>query len=205
MTSAQKINPSRWFYLIGIIVLIIGPAVSSMLLFSTIFSTIDTLKDIPSTRVIVPGRNDISLSEAGKYTIFYEYRSILGNSVYSTGEDIPGIQVNLMSKDTGIKILLSTPTMSSSYTIGGRSGVSLFDFTIDRRGTYEIAASYPSSIQGPHIVLAVFHASSIDKMFADIMGTALKGFALVFIPFAAGVAIIIVTFLKRRKAKKLLP
>lgn len=176
--------------------------ISSIFLFSTVFSTINNLTDIPSVQVVVPGRNDIRLSEAGKYTIFYEHKSVVENSVYSTSEDIPGIQVVLTTEDAGTEIPLSKRSMSSSYTIGGRSGVSLFDFTIDRPGTYEIAASYPSSIHGPQIVLAIFHASSIDKLFSDIMNLALRGFALVFVPFAVGIAIIVVTFIKRRKAKR---
>lgn len=201
-STQNKIKPSKWFYVIGIIVLIVGPVISSIFLFSTVFSTINNFTEIPSIQVVVPGKNDIRLPEAGKYTIFYEHQSVVGNTVYSTSEDIPGISVNLVSKATGTQIPLSKPSMSFSYTLGGRAGISLFDFTVDRPGIYEIAASYPSSIQGPQIILAIFQGSSVDKMFGDIMGIALRGFALVFIPFAAGVAIIVITFLKRRKAKR---
>jgi hypothetical protein len=202
--NRTKIKPSRWFYVIGIIVSIAGPAISSMFLFSTVFSTISSLtEEVSSIQVVVPGRNEIRLLETGKYTIFYEHQSVVGNSVYSTSEDIPGIQVTLISKDLGSEIPLSRSSTSFSYTIGGRSGVSLFDFTIDSPGTYEIAASYPSSsIQGPHIVLAILHSSSLDKMFGDITGIALSGFAMVFVPFAAGAAIMVITYLKRRNARR---
>lgn len=201
-SSQTKIKPSRWFYVIGIVVLIAGPAISSIFLFSTMVSTMNTLTEIPSIQVVMPGRNDMTLSQTGKYTIYYEYQSVVGNRVYSTGEDLPGIQVNLMSKDTGTEIPLSRTSMGTSYTVGGRSGVSLFDFTIDKPGTYELAASYPSSIQGPQIVLAIFQTSSVDKMIGSIMGTVFGGLAIVFVPFAAGIAIIVITFLKRRKAKR---
>jgi hypothetical protein len=85
-TSPSKIRPSRWFYLIGIIVLIGGPAVSSAILFPTILSNISNMAaEIPSTQVLVTSSSDITLSQPGKYTVFYEYRSIVGNRVYSTG------------------------------------------------------------------------------------------------------------------------
>lgn len=164
--------------------------------------------EIPSIQVVVPGSSDITLSQPGKYTVFYEYRSMIGNRIYSTGEDIPGIQVNLVSKDTGEEIPLSSASIKRTYTVGGRSGIGLFDFDIDEPGTYVLSASYLATQgqgqeeeQGQEIVLAVFHSSAIEKLFGSIMGTVGGAIAIVFVPFAVGVAIIIITFMKRRKAR----
>jgi len=192
---------------IGIIVLIGGPAVASAILFSTIFSSIDSMAaEIPSIQVVVPGSSDITLTQSGKYTVFYEYQSMVGNRIYSTGEDIPDIQVNLVSNDTGAEIPLSSASVTSTYTIGSRSGIGLFDFVIDQPGAYELSASYPAVLgqqqeQGPEIVLAIIHGSAVEKLFGSIMGTVAGALAIVFIPFVAGVAIIIITFIKRRKAR----
>jgi len=189
---------------IGIIVLIGGPAVASAILFSTIFSSIDSMAaEIPSIQVVVPGSSDITLSQPGKYTVFYEYQTMVGNRIYSTGEDIPGIQVNLVSKESGDEIPLSSASVNRTYTVGSRSGIGLFDFAIDQPGTYELSASYPAvqgQQQSPEIVLAVIHSSAVEKLFGTIMGTVAGALAIVFIPFVAGVAIIIITFIKRRKA-----
>lgn len=95
----------------------------------------------------MPSRSDITLSQTGKYTIFYEYRSVVGNRVYSTGQDIPSIQINLVSRDVGSEIPLSNTSMNSTYTVGSRSGIGLFDFTVDKPGIYELSASYPA-VQG---------------------------------------------------------
>lgn len=194
--------------MIGIIVLIGGPAISSAILFSTIFSNIGNMTEIPSIQVVVPGSSDITLSQPGKYTVFYEYRSMIGNRIYSTGEDIPGIQVNLISKDTGEEIPLSSASINTTYTIGGRSGIGLFDFDIDEPGIYVLSASYlptqgqgQEEEQGQEIVLAVFHSSAIEKLFGSIMGTVGGAMAIVFVPFVVGVAIIVITFIKRRKAR----
>ena len=56
----------------------------------------------------MPGSGDITLQQTGKYTIFYEYRSVVGNRIYSTGENIPGIIVNITSKDTGDELPFSS-------------------------------------------------------------------------------------------------
>jgi hypothetical protein len=72
--------------------------------------------------------------------------------VYSTGEDVPSIQVNLVSRDTGSEIPLSNTSMNSTYTVGSRSGIGIFDFSIDKPGIYCILVS---EIR----VLAVFYYS----------------------------------------------
>jgi hypothetical protein len=203
----HRIKPSRWFYVIGIVILVGGPIISSIFLFLAVVSNIGDMTEVPSIQVVVPRTSDINLSQTGKYTIFYEYQSMVDNRIYSTAEDLPGIQVNLVSKDTGTEIPLSAASINSSYTIGGRSGIGLFSFIIDQPGVYELSASYPASVQGqqeqgqsPKIVLAVFHGSAIEKLFGNIMGTVGGVLAIAFVPFAVGVAIIVITFLKRRKA-----
>ena len=99
------------------------------------------------------------------------------------------------------------PESARAYTIGGHSGIGLFDFVIDQPGVYELSASYPAAVQGqqeqeqgPQIVLADFHSSAIEKLFGSIMGTVGGVLAIAFVPFAVGVAIIVLAFLKRRKA-----
>jgi hypothetical protein len=62
--------------------------------------------EIPSIQVVVPGSSDITLSQPVKYTVFYEYRSMVGNRVYSTGEMIPSIQVNLVSLEMKFRFLV---------------------------------------------------------------------------------------------------
>jgi hypothetical protein len=169
------------------------------------------MAEIPAIQVVVPGSSNITLSQAGKYTIFNEYRSVVGNRIYSTGEEIPSLQVNLVSKETGDEIPLSSASVNRTYTVGSRSGIRLLDFVIDQPGIYELSASYPpgqgqqegGGEQNQEIVLAVIHSSAIDKLFGSITGTVAtvaSVIAVVFIPFVAGIVIIVITFMKRRKA-----
>jgi hypothetical protein len=164
------------------------------------------MTEIPSIQIVVPGSSDITLPQPGEYTIFYEYRSMVDNRIYSTDQDIPAIIVNIVSTDTGDEIALTTPSTSSTYTIGGRSGIGLFDFSIDKPGIYEISASYPAArgqqeVQTQEIVLAVIHSSIMDHIFGTIMGTVAGAMAIVFVPLAAGGCIHYYNFLKETKSK----
>ena len=98
--------------------------------------------------------------------------------------------------------------MNRTYTAGSRSGIGLLDFVIDQPGIYELSASYPpvqgqqdgGGEQNQEIVLAVIHSDAIDKLFGRITGTVASVMAVVFIPFVAGIVIIVITLIKRRKA-----
>jgi hypothetical protein len=192
-----KVRPSRWFYAIGAAVIILGPALFGLLSSSSMFMNVNSL--LPSIQVVAPGKSNITLPASGEYTIFYEFQSVIGSKVYDTGRNIPVIQVNLSSQDTGSAIPLSTSFVEKTYSSGSRSGIGIFDFTVDRPGIYEISTLYhPLQEQKPEIVLSIFQGSFVNAILGEIGRIA----AIVFGLFAAGVAIIIITYLKRRKAKK---
>ena len=98
--------------------------------------------------------------------------------------------------------------MNRTYTVGSRLGIGLLDFVIDQPGVYELSAFYPpvqgqqegGGEQNQEIVLAVIHSNAIDKLFGSITGTVASVMEVVFIPFVAGIVIIVITLIKRRKA-----
>jgi len=189
--SDQNIKPSRWYYALAVIVFIIGSALFAWLLFKNLSGLTDRLM-----QVIVPGTAVITLNEPGKYTIFYEYQSVVGNRVYSTGQNLSGLECALISKATGSPVPLSRSSTNSTYSVGGRSGVSVLDFTVKEPGTYEFSAWYSEGQEGPQIVLAIGHGFT-GKLLKIILG----GLAILFVSIAIGVVIAVVTFSKRRKAK----
>jgi hypothetical protein len=65
------------------------------------------MAEIPSVQVVVPDSSNITLSQPGKYTIFYEYRSVVGNRIYSTGEGIIFVK-NAQVGDKNIKIKINS-------------------------------------------------------------------------------------------------
>lgn len=190
--SDQNIKPSRWYYALAAIVFIIGSALFGWFLFNNLSGLTDRL-----TQVIVPGTTVITLKEPGKYTVFYEYQSVVGNRVYSTGQDLSGLECALISRVTGSSVPLYSSSMNSTYSIGGRSGISVLDFTIAEAGTYEFSAWYPEGQEGPQIVLAIGHGFT-GKLLKIILGS----LAMLFVSIAIGVGIALVTFSKRRRAKE---
>ena len=89
----------------------------------------------------MPGEHTLDL-EPGDYTIFYEYRSVVGGRVYSTADAPLNMNVRLWRDDDGREVELSNPTGSYEYSIESRSGVSLLEFEVETAGTYRIAAEH---------------------------------------------------------------
>ncbi|MGH7890104.1 MAG: hypothetical protein ACRENF_06095, partial [Thermodesulfobacteriota bacterium] len=68
----QNIEPRRRYYGLAVLVFVVGCALFGWFLFRNLNGLIENL-----TRVIVPGKAEIMLSDPGTYTIFYEYQSVL--------------------------------------------------------------------------------------------------------------------------------
>jgi hypothetical protein len=188
----QNIKPGRWYYGLAIVFFIIGESLF-------IFFLLDSLNGLTEalTQVVVPVKSEIMFPEAGKYTIFYEYQSVVDNRLYFTGESLSGLHCTITSKMRGSRIALSRPRTRSTYSFGGRKGVSVLEFKIDQPGMYEFSASYPKGQEGPEVVLAMGRG-----FMKKLMGTIFGGLAIFFGSGAIPIAIVVVTLLKRQKAKK---
>lgn len=187
-----EIRPSRWYYALAVLVFVGGFVAFGLFLWKNLSGMAEGFQ-----QVVVPGKAELSLTKPGKYTIFYEHESVVGNKVYSTGESVSGLECSVVSKATGAEVRLSRSTMHSTYSMGGRSGTSLLDFQIDQLGTYELSAQYSAGQAGPEIVLAVGQGFGME-----IVTTVFGGLAIVFGSMGAAVAIALYTLLKRQKAKK---
>jgi hypothetical protein len=190
----DEIKPSRWYYGLAGLVFAAGWVLFALVLFKNLSGLADKLR-----QVVVPGNVELTLSKPGKYTIYYEYRSVVGTRIFSTQESLPGLQCRLVSRATGSSIPLSPVAVSSSYTVGGRSGVAVFDFTIDRAGAYELSTAYPVGREGPEVVLAIGQGFTRGILIA-VFG----GLATVFGSMGGAVAIAVITFLKRMRAERTL-
>ncbi|HET7840478.1 MAG TPA: hypothetical protein VFM21_02675 [Terriglobia bacterium] len=184
--------PSRAYYGVAGAVLVGGVGLFVALLWRGISS-------VPSKvqQVVAPGRAELTLSKPGDYTIFYEYQSVLGNRVYSTGQNVPGLECTLVSKSAQEPVPLSRATVNSNYSFGGRSGKSVFDFHINQPGVYELTASYPVGEQGEEVVLAVGQG-----VVTGILSTVFGALAIMFGTIGLTIAIILITAVKRHNAAK---
>ena len=187
-----KIKPSAWFYFLAPLVTIIGIALFVLFMLGRLSEVGDSL-----TRIVVPGKRTVELKETGKYIIFHEYRSVVGDKIYSGSDGLAGLKCEVRSRATGAQITLTPATMSSSYHVGSRSGVSAFEFTIDQPGVYEVSGAYPAGQAGPETVLGIGRG-----FIGAIFGTALGSLAIMFGSAIITIAIVVVIFVKRRKSKK---
>lgn len=194
--NEQTIRPGRWGYGIALLVFLIGSLLAGVLAFRFVTGLMNLTDSL--TQVVVPGTADLTLTETGDYTIFYEHQSVVDGRVYITGEAVPGLDVSLVLKEDGSPVALSPPGTSTTYSVSDRAGVSVLAFSIDRPGTYELSASYPPGRSGPEVVLAVGQGvgrgilTSIGSMFGA--GALFCGMGVLAIVIAA------ITLVKRRQA-----
>jgi hypothetical protein len=188
----QGIKPGRGYYALAAMVFLAGLGFFVLMLWKGLTGTMSKLQ-----QVVAPGKAEITLSESGDYTIFYEHESVIGNRVYSTGEDVSGLECVLVSKPLGTPVELSRSTVDATYSFGGRSGKSVFDFHIDRPGVYELASRYPPGREGPVIVLAVGHGVTMG-----ILTTVFAALGIFFGSIALSLGILVYTLVKRHNAKQ---
>ena len=182
-------GPSRWFYGLSALIFVVGIVSFVLLLISGLKSIENSL-----TRIVVPGKYDINLKDPGKYLVFYEYRSVIGNRVFNTGEKIPHMKCNIVSKITGQPVVLANPSTSYSYSTG-RAGVGVLEFTISQPGVYEISAWYPEGRLGQEIVLAVGRGFGTRLMTTIVSCLAVLGGSILL-----AIVVFVVTLIKRRRA-----
>jgi len=184
-TEKRITKPSRWYYVLAALVFVLGAA-------GGIAYAGASLRVGANPRVVVPGTHEIQLDDSGKYTIFYEYRSLVDGRLYSTNESIPAIHVSLTAEDTLLPIEVSKPSVTSSYGTNHYSGKSLLEFNIDERGEYILTAEYEEGKTGPDVVLAIGQ-TNVAKMVIGL-------FAIVAVSLVLGSLIIVLTFVRRHIA-----
>jgi hypothetical protein len=188
----ESLGPSRWYYGLAAIIFVGGWVLFGVFLWRNLSGIADQLQ-----QVVVPGKVQLNLPSPGNYTIYHEYESVVGSRIYSSGQTLFGLEVTLSSVATGDEVALSRTNVDSTYSMGGRSGKAVFDFTIDRPGAYELAAHYPEGEEGPEVVLAVGQGFT-----GRILVTVFGALGIVFGSMALAVAIAVITAVKRHNAAK---
>ncbi len=192
--NQHESGPSALFYGLGALVILAGLVIFVVFLMQSLTSLTGLTDSL--TQVVAPGTKEIEFSEPGRYSVFYEHNSVIGGRVYRTGENIHGMQCTLISRETGEEVTLSPPSGKTSYHMGSRQGYSLLRFTIDTPGTYEFSAQY-SEGAGPQVVLALGRAFPIKAIMA-----LMSGIGILVGTFLIGALIIVVTLIKRHRARK---
>jgi len=181
---------SRAGYFLAAILLLAGVGAAGWLGWSGFVALQDSL-----TRFVVPGATELTLANPGTYTIFHEAESVVDGRLYSA-QGIPGLRVTVTAEG-GKSIPVVTPGMSSSYTIGGHSGVSMLSFDITQPGRYRLTAAYAGGQSEPQTVLAVGQ-SFLGRLLMTIFGA----IGSVFAGFGLALALVLTTYFRRRRLRR---
>jgi hypothetical protein len=148
------------------------------------------------TQIVVPGSAELNLQQK-RYTVFLEEESTVNGKIYSTTQSIDGLVCRVSSVQNGTTIPIERPRMSSSYSVNGRSGHSVLEFSIQQNGRYAIACDYSENSKGPVVVVAV-GAGVVEAIFRTVLG----GLGAIFGGIGAGMVVVLVVMLKREREKK---
>lgn len=184
--------PGRWWYLLAAAVLLAGMAGAAAFLFPQLERLERAL-----VRVIVPGAAELKLEQPGRYTVFHEFEGVVDGRYYAAPEVVPGLGVGVIAAESGEPVPVEPPGGRMSYSIGGRSGVSMVSFEIQEPGAYRFFAAYGDRRTEPQVVLAV--GQGFGGKLAFVIGVTI---AIGFGSFALAAAIFGVIHVKRRKASR---
>jgi hypothetical protein len=187
--NSSDVQPSIWYYGLAILIIIVGFIAFAGFIFTSVSDMGESLNQLE-----VPGSADLDLEEPGEYTVFYENQTYFNGKYYSTGEQIPSLQIQVSEIATGSYLTTYPPPGSFAYDFGSRSGRAIASFKVDRPGTYRINASY-SEGPGPDVVLAV-GKGIVEGIFSSI----LTSLAVLLGSIAVAAIISFVTYTRRKKA-----
>ncbi len=179
--------PGRWRYVLALAIGVIGLISFGVFLFRGLMEL------APGIQVVVPGRHEFHLSVPGKYTVFHEHQSVVGGRVYSTGQGLDGLECGLSVADSGTPVQLSQSWMNTTYSLGSRSGESIWDFDVSEPGGYALDCRYAGNGSGSEAVLAIAHGTT-QKLLRTVFG----GLGILFTSLAAAGILAVLTWSKRQ-------
>lgn len=194
MAGGNSIRPSSFYYLLSVLVGLLGLGVLFWLFTAALGSIGQGLEQFE-----VPGSAVLDLKKEGGHTVYYESESVFEGRVYDSGEDVPGLVLKIYDNETGLEIPVQEVQVRSSYSFGGRKGRSVFRFNIENPGTYTFTGTYLSGAMKPQVILAVGKGFSIRLVIYIIVGIGVFLFTLFL-----SIGLTIVIFWKRDKCRQAL-
>ena len=187
--NSNNVQPGIWYYGLAVLIIVLGFAAFAGSIYSGISDAQSGL-----LQMVAPGGADLFLREPGEYIIFYENNSFMDGKFYSTSEQIPGLEIHVREKATGLDLATYPAKSSFTYSLGSRSGRSIMAFTALHAGIYQVNASY-SGRDGPKVVLAI-GKGMVEGLFSSIM----ISLAALFGSIVIAAVITFVTYRRRKKA-----
>jgi hypothetical protein len=188
-----QIKPSLWHCLWGVPFFLIGVGFFVYTLFQGLTHATDSL-----TQIVVPGSAELNL-RPGLYTVFLEEETTVNGKIYSTTQSVAGLTCRVNSVQNGAAISIGRPGGNTTYSVNGRSGHSVLEFSIQQNGRYSFACDYGDSPRGADVVVAV--GSGVGEA---ITRTVFVGLASFFGGIFAGlIPLAMVLTIRQREKKRL--
>jgi hypothetical protein len=143
--------------------------------------------------VTMPGRHEIKLEKAGNYKIYQEVTFIPGGT-FPLPAKKPSFSVTVTDKDGNADIPVQPAKIPETYNFGDRNGRAVFEFDVDKPGTYVVEAQYPNNAASPKFGIVVGNLGIFRMMIFFFSGG-----GLAFVCLLVGGIIALVTFLRRSK------
>lgn len=184
--STPQSGPSRTGYWVGGVIAVLGVAAGVALLaanFTGVARDLDRFERLP-----VPGGKVLSLP-VGKHVVYIES---------GPGEPPPTtVEVRVQEEATGTALPLEPYATSFTYTTGDRHGRAAQTFVVERAGRYRVAASGPAGAG-----LSVTVGPPLGGTLVNRIAGAFGGFGLLFGGPIVGGIIILVTAVRRNRARR---
>src|SRR6476469_5552073 len=130
MNDGASIRPSWWYLSVGVAL----AADDCGLFVYFVWNGLAHMTD-PVTQVVVPGEADLKLTRPGRYTVFLEEQSVVNGRIFSNAKPIVGLKCSVRQNNAGGgDILMRKASSSISYSLSGRSGRSVMEFSIREAG-----------------------------------------------------------------------
>jgi hypothetical protein len=179
----DPIRPRALWYWIGALLIVAGVVGAVAWFVLGLMSLDETVDDFE--RVALPGGGSVTLDDAGEYVVYAEASGttpLRPSGITVTGPD-------------GEPVATEVYSGSVTYGFGGRSGIAVSTFSADEPGQYVVETT--SALSAGAETLAV--GPSIG---GDLLGAILGGFAIGAIGVLTGVVVLIVTGVRRGRAKR---
>jgi len=180
-------NDALW-YLLGVLIIIGGLIAGIVGAIRDVGRLVDAVGHV--ARFVVPGSENVTITKPGTYVLYYEYKSVLDNEIFSTSQETD-VKCTAKRLTSGEDVPIEPVRLSAQYEINGRAGKAIAEFTASDIGTYVLTCAHPDNT-GPRIVLAV-----APPVTGDWLVSIFKWLAIVFGSFALGLVILIVTLVRR--------
>lgn len=188
--TPPRIRPGSGGYVLGGILLAVAVIGGIVILSVTLVRSLDKVEDFE--RVSVPGQGTVEITDTGGYTLYHEFPGAASNdTTFGDRSSLCYYEEVTLTDPNGQVVALSCYSTNVDYDRNGREGVALYSFDADVAGTYTVESS---ELTG---TVAVGRGIS-EGIFGGVLFGVLFGLVL----FIVGVALIIVTAVRRGKAKR---